>query len=94
MTDFPGETERDFQLSMRFIEQHFHLVDGYRLNQFEVYKGSDVDLNPEAYGLENQTLYKEFRGSRRLKRLREFILRLENESTLQKSEGPPGGKPL
>jgi len=82
MTDFPGEEEKDFQLSIQFIERHFHLIESFRLNQFEIYRGSDVDVHPRLYGFDHRQLYREFRESIRLRRLREFIVELEKKKPL------------
>jgi radical SAM superfamily enzyme YgiQ (UPF0313 family) len=88
MTDFPGETDEDFQQTLAFLEENFPFIHSIRINQFELYEGCDVYLNPSQYELNREGADSEFRESLRLRLIREFVAELE-KGTMQAASLSP-----
>jgi len=51
ITGFPGETEKDVELTAQFIKDNPE-IDTFGLHEFQPYPGTDVWNNPEKYGIE------------------------------------------
>jgi radical SAM superfamily enzyme YgiQ (UPF0313 family) len=48
---FPGETEKEFQETLAFIRRNAAYLGKVSISFTEIYKGSDLDRRPEAYGI-------------------------------------------
>ena len=52
IVDFPGETQRDFEQSVAFLEQNHDFIDQVSISRFGVLPGSEISHNPQEYGIE------------------------------------------
>ena len=51
ITNFPGEKWEDTENSINFFRTNGQYIDFPRLKPFQLYKGTDIALNPEKYGI-------------------------------------------
>jgi len=51
LTDFPGEGEKEFNETIKFIEKNLAYIKHIRINRFRADLSKEVYLNPEKYGL-------------------------------------------
>ena len=52
IVDFPGETQRDFEQSVAFLEQNQEFIDQVSISRFGVLPDSEISHNPQEYGIE------------------------------------------
>ena len=52
IVDFPGETQRDFEQSVGFLEQNQEFIDQVSISRFGVLPDSEISNNPQEYGIE------------------------------------------
>ena len=52
IVDFPGETQKDFEQSVAFLEQNYEFIDQVSISRFGVLPDSEISHNPEEYGIE------------------------------------------
>ena len=52
IVDFPGETLRDFNKSVAFLEQNNQFIDQVSVSRFGVLPDSEISHNPQEYGIE------------------------------------------
>ncbi len=52
IVDFPGETQRDFNKSVAFLEQNHQFIDQVSISRFGVLPDSEISHNPQEYGIE------------------------------------------
>jgi radical SAM superfamily enzyme YgiQ (UPF0313 family) len=52
IVDFPGETPKDFNASIAFLEQNYHFIDQVSVSRFGVLPDSEISRNPQEYGIE------------------------------------------
>jgi len=52
IVDFPGETQRDFEQSVAFLEQNQEFIDQVSISRFGVLPESEISNNPQEYGIE------------------------------------------
>ncbi len=52
IVDFPGETQRDFDQSVAFLEQNHEFIDQVSISRFGVLPDSEIAHNPQEYGIE------------------------------------------
>ena len=52
IVDFPGETQRDFNKSVAFLEQNHDFIDQVSISRFGVLPDSEISNNPQEYGIE------------------------------------------
>ena len=49
IVDFPGETQRDFEQSVSFLEQNKEFIDQVSISRFGVLPKSEISHNPQEY---------------------------------------------
>jgi radical SAM superfamily enzyme YgiQ (UPF0313 family) len=52
IVDFPGETQRDFERSVAFLEQNHDFIDQVSISRFGVLPDSEMSHSPQEYGIE------------------------------------------
>ena len=52
IVDFPGETQRDFEQSVAFLEQNQEFIDQVSISRFGVLPDPEIARNPQEYGIE------------------------------------------
>jgi radical SAM superfamily enzyme YgiQ (UPF0313 family) len=51
MAGFPGETERDFRMTLDFVRRNARLLGGVLVSNCEIQEGSDLDVRAADYGI-------------------------------------------
>ncbi len=52
MVGFPGETDEDFYLTLRFLERHGGVIDKVAISYCHILKGSFLDARQDAFGID------------------------------------------
>ncbi len=98
IVDFPGETQRDFEQSLAFLEQNQEFIDQVSISRFGVLPESEISHNPQEYGIELSKektgnnysyFYSPLPNSYRYENLRSAWNRLNNGKTASSKRNYP-----